>query len=87
MLVLGHVQGVSFRWHAKQEADRLRVAGWVKNLLDGRVEAFIEGPPEAVEAMLDWLRRGPPSAHVDRIVATPKSPSGARGFDIRHSSG
>ena len=83
MLVFGHVQGVSFRWHAKEEADRLRVAGWVSNRLDGRVEAFLEGPPEAVAAMLDWLATGPPAARVDRVVATPAPPTGALGFAIR----
>ncbi len=57
-IVSGIVQGVGFRYSAVAEAERLGVAGWVRNRADGSVEAEVEGEPEAVGRMLDWLRRG-----------------------------
>jgi acylphosphatase len=77
------VQGVGFRWSAKREADRLGVAGWVRNLPDGRVEAAIEGNPDALRRMLAWLGKGPPGAVVERVEATARPPEGRRGFEIR----
>src|ERR1041385_5889444 len=58
--VSGTVQGVFFRESARAEAERRGVAGWVRNLPDGRVEAVFEGPAVEAEAMVDWCRRGPP---------------------------
>jgi acylphosphatase len=43
----------------------------VRNRADGSVEALIQGPPEHLAAMRDWLRHGPPSARVDELEATP----------------
>lgn len=65
--VRGRVQGVGFRMDAADAAARLGVAGTVRNLLDGSVEADVEGSAEAVEAMLAHLREGPRSARVDGI--------------------
>jgi acylphosphatase len=69
LLVSGLVQGVSFRYYAVEEARRLGVAGWVRNLSDGRVEAEAEGERSAVEALVAWCRRGPPAARVDDVAA------------------
>ncbi len=66
-LVEGRVQGVSFRWSAQEAAGRVGVTGWVRNLPDGRVEALIEGPAEAVERMIEWLRVGPKGARVTAV--------------------
>jgi len=63
----GRVQGVWFRESMRMEAERLNVAGWVRNAPDGTVEAVIQGPAEAVEAMIEWARSGPPLARVDRV--------------------
>lgn len=63
----GRVQGVFFRQSTKDEADRLGVRGWVRNLEDGAVEAVLEGEPEAVEALVAWCHRGPPGARVLRV--------------------
>jgi acylphosphatase len=63
----GRVQGVWFRESMRREAERLNVAGWVRNTSDGSVEAVVQGPVEAVEAMIEWARKGPPLARVDRI--------------------
>jgi acylphosphatase len=65
--IFGQVQGVGFRYHFSQQAQRLRIAGWVRNRRGGSVEAMIEGTPEAVEALLAWARLGPPSARVERV--------------------
>ena len=63
----GRVQGVWFRESMRLEAERLNVAGWVRNTPDGAVEAVVQGPTAAVEAMIEWARSGPPLARVDRV--------------------
>ena len=70
LLVSGIVQGVSFRYYTVEEARRLGVAGWVRNLADGRVEVEAEGDRRALEALVAWCRSGPPAAQVDDVEAT-----------------
>ena len=70
LVIAGRVQGVAFRAYAVDEAERLGVHGWVRNLPDGRVEAVAEGRRDAVEAFVAWCRRGPPAARVDDISVT-----------------
>ena len=65
--IFGQVQGVGFRYHFSEQAQRLAITGWVRNRRGGSVEAMIEGTPEAVEALLAWARLGPPAAQVERI--------------------
>ena len=67
LLVRGRVQGVWYRGAMQREADRLAVAGWVRNLLDGDVEAEIEGEREALDALIAWAHRGPRGARVDTV--------------------
>jgi acylphosphatase len=69
VFVEGEVQGVGYRANAWSVAKRLGVAGWVRNLADGRVEAIIEGEKEDVEKMIGWCNRGPPGAYVKRVKA------------------
>jgi acylphosphatase len=69
VLVSGRVQGVWYRETCRREAERLGVAGWVRNRPDGRVEIEAEGPRPAVDALVGWARRGPPRAVVDTLVA------------------
>jgi acylphosphatase len=65
--IRGRVQGVWFRESMRLEAERLGVAGWVCNRLDGTVEAVVQGPVEAVEAIIRWARRGPRDARVEGV--------------------
>ena len=66
----GQVQGVYFREHTRQVAQKLNLTGWVRNLRDGRVEAVFEGSGPAVTEMLRWCTQGPPAAKVEKIVET-----------------
>jgi acylphosphatase len=69
--VTGRVQGVGFRAFVLREARALGLAGYVRNLRDGRVEALFAGPPDAVEAALAACRRGPPGARVESLEIAP----------------
>ena len=68
VIVEGFVQGVGYRHFAYHAARRLGLSGWVRNRADGTVEALISGPPEAIEAMLAELRRGPRGARVRSVI-------------------
>jgi acylphosphatase len=70
VVLSGRVQGVAFRAYTVDEARRLGVHGWVRNLADGRVEAEAEGERAAVEALVAFCRRGPPAAKVERADVT-----------------
>jgi acylphosphatase len=67
VIVEGLVQGVGYRHFAQRAALRLGLSGWVRNRADGAVEALISGTPDAVEAMLAELRRGPQWAEVRSV--------------------
>ncbi len=62
--VTGLVQGVWYRASTRNEAERLGVVGWVKNLPDGSVRLEAEGPASRVEELVRWCHEGPPSARV-----------------------
>jgi acylphosphatase len=82
--VSGRVQGVGYRVSLQDEAQKHDISGWVRNRSDGRVEALLQGSPEAVEALIAWARRGPPGAHVsDVAVASATEDFALRGFELR----
>lgn len=81
--VSGMVQGVAFRYYAQQKAQELGLAGWVKNLPDGRVEAVFEGDPVRVREMIAWCESGPSSADVEDVTVDDETPEGLRGFEVR----
>ncbi|NOT32377.1 MAG: acylphosphatase [Planctomycetes bacterium] len=83
VFVAGRVQGVGFRWHARAKAQELGLAGWVRNLPDGRVELWLEGEEQPVGAMLAWLAKGPPSARVTGVEAVERACEGSAGFELR----
>jgi acylphosphatase len=83
-VIRGRVQGVGFRWFTKDVAARAGVTGWVTNLPDGSVEAFVEGDAEAVTRVERNLHHGPPGARVQAVNATTEDASGAfHDFSIR----
>ncbi len=63
----GKVQGVGYRHATVRRAHMLGVTGWVQNLPDGTVEALVQGTPDQVDQMLEWMRRGPPAAVVNEL--------------------
>lgn len=70
VFVRGRVQGVFFRANTRKEARKKGLAGWVKNLPDGRVEAVIEGEKAKVEELVSWMREGPRMARVEEVEVT-----------------
>ncbi len=83
-LVSGTVQGVGFRFSTVQQAQRLGVSGWVRNLPDGRVEAVFEGEGAAVEQAIAWCHQGPAAARVSQVETRTESPEGLQGFETRY---
>lgn len=81
----GRVQGVWYRESMRREADHYGIRGWVRNCLDGTVEAYVEGEPGAVERIQAWCRRGPPSASVTELYSEDALPEEATGFEVLSS--
>ena len=77
--ITGIVQGVGFRPFVYGLATRLALHGWVRNRSDGSVEAEVAGPPEAVAALIDWARCGPPAARVAAVHVEPIDAGAAHG--------
>jgi len=65
--IRGDVQGVGFRQHTRVRASALGLTGWVRNLPDGRVEVLAEGEDAALQALVEWCRRGPAMAEVSDV--------------------
>lgn len=82
VVVEGRVQGVWFRESTRRAASELGVAGWVRNLQGGAVEAVFEGPAEKVAAAVAWARRGPERALVTDLAEFAEEPEGLVGFEI-----
>ncbi len=82
--VSGIVQGVAYRYFTRDAATRLGLVGWVRNLPDGRVEAFLQGPEASLARCIEAMDAGPPHARVDGVAANP-APEDAtlREFTIR----
>ncbi|TFW18003.1 acylphosphatase [Duganella callida] len=68
LVVTGLVQGVGYRASFERQALRLGLRGWVRNRRDGSVEATVEGAAPALEEIVAWARKGPPSARVDHVA-------------------
>jgi acylphosphatase len=84
LYVSGRVQGVWYRASTQAEARTLGLRGWVRNLSDGRVEVLAEGPRDALAALRDWCRRGPPLAEVRALEeAWGEAEGGLPGFSTR----
>ena len=83
LLVSGTVQGVYYRDTCRRIAAERGINGWVRNLPDGRVEAVLEGAPDAVEALIDWAWHGPDSADVTDVAAADEPVEHLAGFTVR----
>ncbi|MDR7544822.1 MAG: acylphosphatase [Armatimonadota bacterium] len=81
--VSGRVQGVGFRFFVQRHAAMRRLAGFVRNLPDGRVEIAVEGPADDVRALVDAVRTGPPGSVVREVHQLDEAPVGEAGFLIR----
>lgn len=80
----GLVQGVFFRASARDEARRLGLTGYVRNTHDGRVEAEAQGDEQAVEAFVEFCRRGPGHAEIEELQVEQRAvDSGESGFEVR----
>ena len=85
VLVSGHVHGVFFRGQTQRRANTLAVAGWVRNLPNGQVEAVFEGDETKVRDMVAWCRQGPPNALVTRVDVRYEPYTGAfLSFSVRY---
>ena len=82
VVIYGFVQGVGFRFGVERTAKALGVAGWVRNRPDGAVEAVFEGERAGVEALVEFCRRGPRGAEVERVDVEEESAEGLAGFRV-----
>jgi len=83
-VVSGRVQGVWYRASTREKALPLGLAGWVRNLPDGGVEVFAEGPKAKVEELIAWCRQGPSFADVRSVEVTWTEPENLDGFQVRY---
>jgi acylphosphatase len=83
--VEGKVQGVFFRAYTREEAERLKLSGWVRNRPDGSVEALISGDARNIDTMLKWLETGSPLSQVLRVIIEPgQQPAETKDFVIKY---
>ena len=84
--ISGQVQGVWYRASTHEKALALGLAGWVKNMPDGSVEALAQGPKEDVEALIAWCWKGPPLARVNQVAVEWTDPDkGFKKFEVRRT--
>lgn len=79
-VIVGRVQGVFFRASTREQAQRLKLCGYAKNLADGSVEVLACGADEALDALEQWLAHGPPSARVQSVRRSGADEAAADGF-------
>ena len=86
--VRGRVQGVGYREAMRAAAQKLGCTGWVRNRVDGSVEARIQGSPEAVDALVAWAHQGPPAARVESVESVPMTtaPGEFERFEVLRSA-
>lgn len=85
-VVHGRVQGVFFRANTRETAEKLSLAGWVRNTSSGSVELVAEGKKENLEKLLEWCEKGPDAASVEKVDAEWEKPTGDfKSFEVRYS--
>lgn len=84
LTIRGHVQGVWFRASTRERALELGLTGWVRNVHDGTVQAEVQGHPEAIDTLVEFVHQGPPRADVRDVDATEVDPvAGEDSFTVR----
>ncbi len=84
LLISGRVQGVWFRAATREVATDLGLHGWVRNLVDGRVEVAAQGPDSLVEDLIEWCHQGPPGSRVRRVEVFEVEPTDEpAAFEVR----
>jgi len=81
--ITGQVQGVGYRAWTLEQANILRLRGWVRNRVDGTVEALVIGDEDVVAAMIEACRKGPRLARVDNIAVDKAADDGSEGFTAK----
>jgi acylphosphatase len=81
--IYGRVHGVGFRWSAKHKAKALNIFGFVQNEAEGTVYLEAEGEERNLLTFIEWCRRGPLFAHVERLEFEEKTPVGYNNFEIK----
>ena len=81
--VSGRVQGVGFRFFVQRRAEELRLAGWARNLEDGRVEVYAVGPEKRLSELAAALHAGPPMSDVRTVQEREEGVEKLTGFRIR----
>ena len=84
LFISGQVQGVFFRAHTATKAQKLGLAGWVRNTADGRVEAVFEGEKEKLAKIIRWCQKGPPVGRVEAIEMVWEKNQGEKRFEVRN---
>jgi len=79
--ITGQVQGVGFRYAMCSEARRLRLAGWVRNCVNGSVEAVAVGEQVALQRLAQWAQRGPPGSRVENVQVSAATDAQAADVD------
>lgn len=68
ILIEGRLQGINFRYHTQQQAQKLGVTGFIRTLSDGRTEIVVQGDENQVTKMLDWCQQEPQSSQIKTIL-------------------
>ncbi len=84
VIFVGHVQGIYFRAFVKENAEKLGVNGWVRNLANGDVEAVFEGEKNRIEELIEICRTTHPLANVAEVKVTWEKPENLNKFIIKH---
>ena len=84
LYISGLVQGIFFRGYVKENAEKLNIKGFVRNLEDGRVEAFLEGNPDDVRKMVVLCKKGPKHSEVKEVIEKPEKFQGFKNFKVLH---
>jgi acylphosphatase len=82
LIIKGKVQGVYYRYAAKEEADKLGITGWVQYISEGRVEIMATGTQQHLDQFIEWCNKGPEKAYVTDVIVTRLSEESFDAFSV-----